>query len=52
MISFDSRSLSKGLLSKIQFSKKQLETMINNGIKIQRIGDNEENLSNISKHAR
>lgn len=51
MISFDSRSLSKGLLSKIQFSKKQLETMINNGIKIQRIGDNEENLSNISKHA-
>jgi len=28
MISFDSKSISKGLLSKIQFSKKQLEKMI------------------------
>lgn len=52
MISFDSKSISKGLLSKIQFSKKQLEEMINKGHAIQKIGDSQENLSKISEHAR
>lgn len=52
MISFDSKSISKGLLSKIQFSKKQLEKMIDENSAIQKIGDSEENLLTISEHAR